>query len=363
MAKGFHVMALDKDYQIIALLRCTNIQWTRKYYEPGAFSIEIPLEQYDARYSYIYTKDRPEMGFISQINYIDKSKYKAVNLSGLFLENELNRRVVYRKGTTNISNSPSWTSFKGSAENVAYAYFDAFKDVIFSDGNMQHESRSGIGRGTAYSRGLQAEHERCGEYLGDKIYSILKPSELSYRISYDFESNEKIFSVWSGRDRTQEQKENNPVTFSTRYGNIKEPNILIDNTGYKNGCIVDNENSGAVYARAVLNREPDEMYDSFTYVKSSVNRTDYPEDADFYSALGAEANAELMERVKLINTEFDTLEGSYEYMADFDLGDKCSIEIPEIEISANAILIGCHEVIKSGVWNLTLEFGTPILRR
>jgi hypothetical protein len=50
-------------------------------------------------------------------------------------------------------------------------------------------------------------------------------------------------------------------------------------------------------------------------------------------------------------------------MTDFDLGDVCNLEITEIDISAEARLIGCYEVVKDGVWTMTMEFGTPILKR
>lgn len=365
MTKGFNVIALDKNYQIVSLLRYTNLQWSRKYYEPGFFSLEIPLEQYKANYKYIYTKDRPEMGIISQVNYINKNGYKSINLSGYFLENELNRRVAYRYGQTNIENAPSWINRNGKAEDVAFEYFNAFKDVTFTDGTNTYQCLLGINSGNSLSRGKIADHERCGEYLGNKIYKILKPSEMSYRVSYDFENNSKVFSVWSGKDRTQGQNSNNPVTFSTSYGNIKNPIILIDNTNYCNGCIVDNESEGSVYSKMILNRDGNEnnYEDRISYVKSSTNRTDYETDMEFYFALEAEGKEDLSERVKLINIEFDAMEGSYEYLTDFDLGDKCNIEVPDMYISADSVLIGCYEVIKSGTWNLTLEFGTPVLRR
>ena len=67
------------------------------------------------------------------------------------------------------------------------------------------------------------------------------------------------------------------------------------------------------------------------------------------------------EHVKTINVEFDAMEGSYEYGIDFDLGDLCSIEIPEMGISAEARLIGCYEVMKSGGFSMAMEFGTPII--
>ena len=303
------------------------------------------------------------MGEITQINFINQRGYKAINISGFFLENWLNKRVVYRKGTSNIVGGPEWMNQEGNAEDVAYAYFNAFKDVSISQSGDTVDCILGIESGQSLSRGKISNHERCGEKLGSKIYSILKPSEMSYRILYDFEENKKVFSVWSGYDRTQDQSENNPVTFSTRYGNIKNPNILIETTNYCNSCIIDNENNGAVYERALLNKAAEDDEYIFSYVKSSVNKNDYDSDTDFYSALEAEGKTDLNERVKLINVEFDAMEGSYDYMEDFDLGDKCNIEIPEVDISADAVLIGCYEVIKKGNHSLTLEFGEPVLRR
>lgn len=303
------------------------------------------------------------MGEITQINFINQRGYKAINISGFFLENWLNKRVVYRKGTSNIVGGPEWMNQEGKAEDVAYAYFNAFKDVSINQSGDTVDCILGIESGQSLSRGKISNHERCGEKLGSKIYSILKPSEMSYRILYDFEENEKVFSVWSGYDRTQDQSDNNPVTFSTRYGNIKNPNILIETTNYCNSCIIDNENNGAVYERALLNKSVEDDEYIFSYVKSSVNKNDYESDTEFYSALEAEGKTDLNERVKLINVEFDAMEGSYDYMEDFDLGDKCNIEIPEVDISADAVLIGCYEVIKKGNHSLTLEFGEPVLRR
>ena len=63
-------MALNANYELIGLVRSTNLQWTRKYYESGTFSLQIPLEQYDSNVAYIYTKDRPEMGKITQKNFV-----------------------------------------------------------------------------------------------------------------------------------------------------------------------------------------------------------------------------------------------------------------------------------------------------
>lgn len=365
---SFNIIALDENFEILALLRYTNIQWSRKYFESGTFSVQIPLEQYDARIKYIYTKDRPEMGKITQINYVNNISYQYVALSGYFLENELNKMVCYPKQNAgNIVSDPGWTEKSQIAENLAFTFFNAFKSVTFSQGGQNLTLDCGVLPGTSNGRGQISTHLREGEYLGDQIYAILKPSGMSYRVDYDFDTSKKTFLCWKGLDRTEEQTENNPVTFSTRYGNIREPDVLIDNSTWKTGFIdcneVTNNDTMTTYLRCVLNGTDEPNADALLFLKSGVRKDEYGSMADFYAAMDAEGQKDLENYVKTINVTFDAMDGSYEYMTDFDLGDVCNIEIPEIGISANARLIGCYEVVKDGVWTMTMEFGTPILKK
>lgn len=360
----FNVMALDRNFNLVTPLRCTNLQWSRKYHESGTFSLQIPIRQYDPSFKYVYTKSRPETGKIVQINYIRNNAQEFVQLSGYFLENELNRMVVFAKGSGNIIGDPSWTENTGNAEDVAYSFFNAFSKVRFGD----KEFNLGIDSGSSRGGGSVVQHVRDNSYLGNKIYHILKPSGMSYRVAYNFESNNMHFEVWSGKDRTSEQIENNPVTFSTRYGNIKNPNVLIDNSTYKSGCIVvSNKNSteeSATYTRALLDLDEHREDNAFLLVQSQTSIDDFESLDEYYQILDSEGRSEKNSKwTRTLNVEFDALEGSYEYMQDFDIGDVCNIEIAEVGISANARLIGCYEVIKSGSWSLTMEFGTPIIKR
>lgn len=365
---SFNVMALDRNFNLVALLRYTNLQWSRKYHESGTFSLQIPLEQYDPSFKYIYTNDRPETGKISQINYVHGGGQKYIQLSGYFLENELNRAVVFAKGEGNVVNDPSWVERSGVAEDVAYDFFSVFSRFQFNDGSKTVSFELGVGEKTSQHRGSVVQHTRDNSYLGNKMYHILKPSGMSYRVVYNFEGNEKHFEVWTGKDRTSEQTENNPVTFSTRYGNIKNPNILLDDSTYKSGCVVvssknDGENS-STYVRVLM--DPDELQEdnAFLFLQSSTDINDYENTDNYYQALDSEGRSEKNSKwTRTLNVEFDAVMGSYEYMQDFDIGDVCNIEINEVGISANARLIGCYEVIKSGSWSLTLEFGTPIIKR
>lgn len=189
---------------------------------------------------------------------------------------------------------------------------------------------------------------------------------MSYRVLYDFVTNAKRFEVWSGLDRTDTNEDgNNPIVFSTKYGNVKNPNVLISSTDYKNACIVTHEQqvgeASVLTSRAVHNLSDGEDV-RFSFLKSTLQKGEYSE-TEFIVALDNEGYNEIGEHPEVINIDFDALEGSYEYMVDFDLGDKCSIEIPEIGLSMQARLIGCYEVMKSGKWTMSMEFGTPLIIR
>ena len=277
------------------------------------------------------------------------------------MEKTLDRHVVFQNGASNVTNAPSWSFQSGKAENVAYAFFNAFKTLT----TASVSSDLNIISGTSLGRGKDSVHYRNGELLGWKIYDILKPSGMSYRVLYDFVESNKKFEVWSGSDRTENNADgNNPIIFSTKYGNIKNPNILIDDTEYKNACLNTNEqtdNDVTTYvSRATFNAASGDDEYWFLSNSSTLNRNEYTS-SDLAVAMDNEALNALTGYPKIINVEFDAMESSYEYGTDFDLGDLCSIEIPEMDLSAQARLIGCYEVMKSGQWSMTMEFGTPII--
>lgn len=364
---SFNVMALDRHFNLVALLRYTNLQWSRKYHESGTFSIQIPLEQYDPSFKYVYTSDRPETGKITQVNYTHDSGQKFIQLSGYFLEHELNRMVVYAKGVSNIIDGPTWVEKSGPAEDVAHEFFDAFSRIWFDNDTGRSTLEVGVDSGTNLHRGHTAQHTRDNSYLGNKIYHILKASGMSYRVTYDFENNKKRFEVWTGENRTSGQTENNPVIFSTHYGNIKNPNVLLDDSTYKSGCIVvskGNTEGSPTYIRTLMDFDSRSEDNAFLLFESSTSVDNFESLNDFYQALSSEGRSEKNSNwTRTMNVEFNALVGSYEYMQDFDIGDVCSIEINEVGISAEARLIGCYEVIKNGDWSLALEFGTPLLKR
>lgn len=359
--QAFNLLALDKELNIITPIRAFNVQWNRKYHEPGTFSIQIPINQYDASMTYIYTKERPEVGLIDQVNLVIESDFAFVQISGWFLEQELNRMIVYQKGQSNITNAPDWAFQSGAAEDVATEYFEGFRRIEATMTNGETFSFAlDIAAAPSMSRGHESVHYRNGEFLGEKCYEILKPSGMSYRIMLDYYEKTKTFEVWQGKNRTQESAEDNPVLLSTKNGTIIEPNILIDDSTYRNAAISvsekTNNNDVVEYTiQAYWDGSPDSM--RFITTKISENPSDYKTKADFRKMMEEQALNEIEKHPHTLSVNFDTAIGSYIYGEDFDLGDLCSVEIPEVGISTDSRIIGAYEVMKDGTWTLELELG------
>lgn len=393
--QSFNILGLDKDFTIIALLRPFNIQWNRKYFESGDFSIQLPLEQYDKNIKYIYTKDRREVGKVQQVNYVSNDIAKYVSLSGYFLEEELNKgccRPSSTYGTVDEGTviGSDWEFAQGKAEDVArqFLYLAMSIDVYYPKPVSGHPFGvretipvlTDINVSESQHRGHESCHARHGEQAGDKIYQILKPSGLSYRIDFDFLTATKTYEVWEGLDRTSDNtKGNNPVVFSTKYGNIKNPDIVMSTLDYKNCYIAAYSYTSMIGDRNLnfttllcdrLDWNSDEEVCVHYYETGIMeDKIDYKSDdtwmrvQEFHDIVKDEAFGVLNgDYPKLVNVTFDAMESSYTYMEDFDLGDVCSVEIPEMGISADARIIGCYEVIKDGKWEMTLEFGEPILQ-
>lgn len=408
---GFNLWALDKDFNLVALLYPIDVQWTRRYYEPGTFSISLIAKDYDTSFKYVYSPERPEFGKITQTNFQQKQGYYEVYISGFFLESELAKMPVYpwsQRG--NISNQPSWREYSGTVEDVAIAYFNAFKvlKATMLDGT-QINADLGMISAESKGRGKQITIPRQPKILSEFLYEFLFPEGMSYRVTYNFENNQRIFEIVKGRDLTSEgHGDNNQVVLSSTWGNVKDINVVLSEGEACNAAVAygtrvnadfrdmwieaDKEGNQSLrsryysfngdYANAVWDGStPDNISFALTDEKTD---PDYPiTDHDFgdygtykyrqmpfssveamathYNRLAEEAcRKKITARAIIENVDYGTMLGSYEYQTDYDLGDIVSVEIPELEFSKDLRISSIYETMSGGKWNIELELGEPI---
>jgi hypothetical protein len=163
------ILALKEDYTISDVLNPLNVQWNRQYYECGTFSIQIPFDQYKEDMVYIYSKDEVELGVIDKVRYSISHGAKTVQLSGVFLENELDDKVVV----------PDFKSSGVLEDEVVRLVNQYKKDIPLL---VDAESKG---------RGNTVEFVATEKGIGTELYKILENEEYSFRVAYDYESNSK----------------------------------------------------------------------------------------------------------------------------------------------------------------------------
>lgn len=337
--------ALGADKGLIALLAPTETQWNRKYYTCGTFSIQLPIDQYSKDIEYVYCNKRPELGHITKRQYkIDAKGFRYIQISGYFEEKQLDNDIIY----------PAFGSGKGD-----------HTDAVVSAMVSQYKSGSFTVASAGNILGSCDIAPELGKSLMEVCYEALQAKEASYRINYNYLNNTEEFKVWQGRDLTPDNTDgNNPIIFSVKFKNLKNPDVMIDNSNYKNYCIIQSEVNGYTWTEVVDKRKAGEVKKA-VYISTTIDKPDNVEwsEQQYRAKMREHARQELTNTYSgENNTEFEIVQGSYEYMVDFDLGDKVSVELNPMKISQDVRIVAVSEVWKGSEHTLSFEVGNNILK-
>ena len=210
------LLALDSDFSPIGYIVYTNLQWIRRYYEPGEFSVQIPIGQYIPNMAYLYTNERPEVGIVQKSEYKKSYQGAYMQLSGYFYEYKLNDKIIY----------PRYIK-SGNIEDVAIDMVTKFKEDVPILTVVDSQKRGG-------SISIQS----TGKNLASQLYDMLQTQEMSYRTRYAYSENKMYFEVWHGLNRTMGQSDNPFAVFSGQLRNISNEKVTIDNSSFKNYAVV-----------------------------------------------------------------------------------------------------------------------------
>lgn len=338
---------LDKDFNLVRYFKFINLQWNRKYYEPGDFSVQIPSIQFDNNAVYVYTKDRPEVGIIQKVEHADGYDGDVVQLSGYFYEYKLNDKIIYPRynGTGNI-------------ETIAREIVTRYKDDIPLV-NLANANNPLLGSNTT--------KQETGSGIATTLYNLLKTQQLSYKLQYDFTENKMYFKVWNGKDRTQNQNINSFVTFSDSLKNIQNEKTTIDSSRFKNyGIVIGNgkyEEGNQIQVDIDLRQNVND-YKQIIYIdKTGMNYNAQEQTLEVYKDSLRQAGLEDLEKYNEIkNFTFDTLQKNdgLRYMEDYDIGDLCDVFLSSINASYVVRITEINEVFKESIHRITLQFGDKL---
>lgn len=333
---SMEVYGLDDKFGLVtAAVPYFNLQWNRKYYDAGDFSIQISADVYDPSWAYIMTHDRPEVGIVQKLQYTNNGGEKLVQLSGFFAEQRLNGIVA----------SPRFVADLSKTENVIKRMFDTYGV----------QAKKGIGwKGNAQPLGDRTQCDFIGDLLGEKWYSILETRELSYRLTALDDFSGLVCQVWQGVDRTQSQDANPWCVFSSAFGNMEDEEVSIDRSAYANVCKVSAKDEALQFEVDLSGGG--ERFEVFLDKGSEAPEEGQSEE-DFEAALRQEALEKLADCVVAQEIDVSNL-GDANYLEDFDLGDKVSLILDDIGLELETRIVEVAEVFKPEGHSVQLGFGS-----
>lgn len=324
------IYALANSGSIIKKLKCLNIQWTRRYYSCGEYSIQIPLSEFQGGIYWIYSRGREELGMVQQIQYVETKAGNLVQISGYFYEFSLTNEILYPR--------------------------------FYRSGKIGHIANEIVGSSNTEnaSKGIWTRTDVLGAEKSTTLYRILQTQEFSYKYKFSQETFSTSFIVWQGKDRTHNQNINTYANFSENLKNIENINYLQDNSNRKNYCIV----AGGVGEETNIFEEVDQSNGDIKY-KTYVDATEKidveTQTLAEYKEVLRQQGLEELDKFRLIQTlTCDVVPANLKYMIDYDLGDKCDIVLDTLQISFSARIIEIYEVFKNNTHKIQLTFGEQI---
>ena len=208
-----------------------EVQWNRKMYEAGNFSVYLRLQDYNPNIAFYKLDGRPEWGMVQKYDYQDKPEGEFVTLSGFFAE------FCLKWGTAMAQESWEYPSSWAQSYGTLAHLFRAF--------NWDGGVFSGMSLGNGFNS-ISAVYQR-GETYYDLVYKSLAKHAgganvgTSIRATPVFENShwkKMRFDLYTGLETD--------IVFSKANGNIRNLHYVRDESNAVNTVKVYSVETGGV---------------------------------------------------------------------------------------------------------------------
>ena len=214
-----------------------SIIWTDRFFEPGEFEIYLPAgsELFDflSAGNYLIQKDSEHVMIMEGLKIdTDVEGGNKVTVTGRSIESILDRRIIAKQtdfDETNLQTAieqllnENVISPTIASRQISNFIFEASDDTKITD--------------------LTLTAQYTGDNLLDVIVDICKTNKIGFKVTLN-DSNQFVFKLYAGTDRSYEQTEENYVVFSPKFDNFNNSNYEEDNKPYKNVTLVAGEGEG-----------------------------------------------------------------------------------------------------------------------
>lgn len=330
------VYILNSDFEEIGIIDVYNsLIWTTRYYDSGDFELYLPasvkaLELLTSG-KYVARDETARVMVIEKIEITtDAQEGNFITASGRSLESILSRRIVLSQ--TNLNSTLQEGIYRLVDENAANPTTTIRQIPNLTLASPPLETSETITMQVTYDN------------LQDKVTELCKTYGIGWKIERS--ENNLIFSLYRGLDRSENQSENAPVTFSPEYDNLINSNYHYDATNFKNAALVAGEGEGTARKTWGINRTAAgfDRYEVFVDAKDVSSNEGAIGITDYYLLLEQKGLEKLAEHTPTYAFEGEIDPNlQYIYGVDYSIGDIVQVE-NEYGIAATARII---EVIES----------------
>lgn len=217
MADTIDLIVLNTNFEKIAVIDTyESLLWTDRFWQPGEFEIYTPVAtsvlQYPIANNYLQIKDSEHTMIIEDVTIesnIETGNH--IRIVGRSLESILDRRCVWTQ--TDITGNLQNGIKRLLNENIINP---SIADRQISNFIFEESEDEAI-------TSLTMENQYTGDNLLDIIATLCQNNKIGFKILLN-ESNQFVFSLYNGIDRSYNQDPNPHVVFSPKFENIINSN-------------------------------------------------------------------------------------------------------------------------------------------
>lgn len=314
------VLVLDTNMQSVYILDSyKSLIWTDRFNIRGDFELVIPISEEVLRYVredyYLWIKESEHCMIVEliRINQNNEDGNELI-ITGRSLEFILDRRIV-------------WTQ-RILTGNFQEAIRDLLNEAIISPEIPGRKIDNFIFEMSDDPKitALKIDTQFTGDNLYTVVESLCTQNKIGFKIILNA-SNQFVFSLYAGKDRSYAQTENPYVVFSPTFENILNSNYYSSKVNLRTVTLVAGEGEGIDRRTSVVVASEDsglnrrELFTDARDISSNVEDGTL-DDAEYIALLDSRGNEKLAEHKAL--TAFEGEVEAYrlfKYGEDFNIGD------------------------------------------
>lgn len=376
------IIYLNKYGEELAQREFIELQWTRRCYEAGNFTLLMRAEDWDNDIKYVQVDGRRETGIVQKIQYENKPDGEYITASGFFIEKLLDWGMFF-------SDAHMQNDLMHILKIICYSCYSQFtndlgmydvQDIAKAVTNNLYCAYVKPFSGSARQLDVKIP---AGDPAGKAMYKLLRTEGFTINAVPKFndgarENTEPLIGLELNIVKLEDKSDK--VYFNKNIGSVKNIEYMFDDSGVATkmlGVQVIDEKlnyTGRNYVYKDGKYQP-AIIESYQYdvnsprdvgksaplkvIYTSASNVEEGEEAQVRAQMQSALKLELLNNYKVEHISCDVLQDIYMYPRDYDLGDLCTVQLDELEIEYSARIVEIREVYHKNMSEVEILLGTP----